>query len=99
MDSLTLLEILTVTSLILQAVLCLVALYAYSHITGLDKQAWKWFIIGMSGIILRRALAVSRCAEVFNNIIIEYFITIGVTICIIIYIIKKCKFFDKRNGP
>jgi hypothetical protein len=99
MDSLTLLEILTVTSLILQAAICLIALYAYSHITGLDKQAWKWFIIGMAGIIIRRALAVSRMSNVFNNMIFEYFITIGVTICIIIYIIKKCKFFDKRNGP
>ena len=94
MDHLTILEILVVACMVIQMVVVFLALIAYGDIE--DRQAWKYFILATTFIVLRRLLGVVRYSTVdLKSLEVEYSLTILISLFFIAYILKKTGWFKK----
>lgn len=81
-----LVEVPAVLAMVMQAVVVMMALGAYSHVP--DRGSWRWFVLAGLAVFARRLTAVAERAMGFDTTLLENIETVLISCLWIVYIRK-----------
>jgi len=83
-DHLTIIELMSVTIMVLQLLVAFVALLAYGYVS--NKKSWRWFVLAVTFIAIRRLLFILTEISGIQYRILELSVMILVSFLLLAYV-------------